>query len=69
MVVATSFRTLAIVGMSVNGAFLGICGWRVVETLRVMTALIENRVRLHLTLLMFAFCEFIYQVSLFLANG
>lgn len=65
---ATSYRTLGIVGMCVNGVFLCICLWRTVGTLQAMTELSENRVRLHLTLLVFSVFEFLYQVGIFVTN-
>ena len=65
MVVSTSIRTLSTVGMCVNGSFLGICIWRLIRTLQAMDNLKERRVRLHITLFVFALFEFLFQVSIF----
>jgi hypothetical protein len=68
-----SYRTLGITGMCVNGLFLGVCVWRLVSTLLHTRAHVHkeghkerasSRVRLHIAMFIFAFFEFVYQVSI-----
>lgn len=63
---ADAYRTLGAVGMCVNGIFLTISSWRLVNAARVSEYhWRESRVMLHITLFTFAMLEFLYQVSIF----